>query len=161
MQKSKDSFFAALRDRLSVVNHERTVMIDGQLRPGILVCENEAVGLDQKLSDVFCVTWGASAKVSPAASSPVAIDCTISFKTAGAVEQNGMTRGRELAAMTHELSRMLEPRSTTKMDFANGQAVELNVPVFWSQADGGPVEEDGRFVSRSVTLKVFCYTEVQ
>src|SRR3954468_17950805 len=104
MQKAKDSFFAALRDRLASVNVNRTVLIDGQQRPGVLVCENEVAGLDEDLSDVFCVTWGASSAIPGGPACPLTMDCKISYKTAGSDDTQGMDRGRKLAAMDDELS---------------------------------------------------------
>lgn len=160
MQNTKDSFFAVLRDRLSVVNSARTVLIDGQLRPGILVCENEVAGLEDKLSDVFCVNWGTADQVA-VDSGPVAIDCTISYKTAGSTGQNGINRGRMLSAMDEELYRMLKPPCTPKMDFANGVGAEIGGNVFWSEAKPGDVEENGRYVNRAATLKVHFYREVK
>src|SRR3954469_3674250 len=112
MQKAKDSFYAALRDRLAVANCERTTVIDGQSRPGILVCENEAARLDERLSDVFCVRWGASARTG--LDGPVAADCAITYKTAGSADQNGIDRGRMLAVMDDELASILAPRSPQK-----------------------------------------------
>src|SRR5664279_746773 len=41
MQPTKDSFYVALRDRLVVVDPNRTVTLDGATRPAIAVLENE------------------------------------------------------------------------------------------------------------------------
>jgi hypothetical protein len=161
MQKAKDSFFAALRDRLSSVNCERTVVIDGQTRPGILVCENEVAGLDEKLNDTFCVKWGASTTVCESGKCPTAMDCSISYKSAGSVEQNGMDRGRMLAVMDNELACMLAPRCAQKMDFSSGGSVPVEGKVFWSHPEMGAIEETERFLRRTVTLKVLSYPEAQ
>lgn len=159
MQKAKDSFFTALRDRLAVVNCDRTTVIDGQSRPGILVCENEVAGLDEKLSEVFCVRWGASTRTGT--DGPVAADCTITYKTAGSAEQNGIDRGRMLAEMDDELACILAPRSTPKMDFANSEATPIDGHVFWSDGESNVIEESGRLLGRSVTLKVYSHPEEQ
>ena len=42
MQNAKDSFYMALRTRLAAINPERTVLLRGTIRPGILVEEAEA-----------------------------------------------------------------------------------------------------------------------
>jgi hypothetical protein len=159
MQNAKDSFFAAVRDRLATVNSERTFVIDGQSRPGILVCENEVAGLDEKLSDVFCVEWGARSRISPDMG-PIALDCAVSYKTVGTAAQNGMDRGRMLSAMDDELRRILIPRSTPKVDFETvTDSPDGNV--FWSEVNMGAVEESGRSLSRAASLKVYFYPEGQ
>ena len=56
MQNAKDSFYLALRTRLATINPERTVLLRGALRPGILVEEAEAP-LAQLPSDVFVLRW--------------------------------------------------------------------------------------------------------
>ena len=42
MQNAKDSFYMALRTRLTAINPERTILLRGAVRPGILVEEAEA-----------------------------------------------------------------------------------------------------------------------
>ena len=41
MQDARDTFFVALRTRLAAINPERTIVLRGQIRPGVLVEENE------------------------------------------------------------------------------------------------------------------------
>src|SRR5947209_15860835 len=43
MQSTKDTFYLALRNALSVVNPARTINLMGQERPAIVVPENEAL----------------------------------------------------------------------------------------------------------------------
>src|SRR3954463_345900 len=122
MQKAKDTFYAALRERLASVNCERTMVIDGQSRPGILVCENEVAGLDEKMTDVFCLEWGPITCTGTDGNGPLAADCTVTYRTTGSAELNGIDRGRMLAVMDDDLASILAPRSTQKMDFTNGAA---------------------------------------
>ena len=56
MQNAKDSFYMALRTRLTAINPERTVLLRGAIRPGILVEEAEAP-FSQLPSDVFVLRW--------------------------------------------------------------------------------------------------------
>ncbi len=39
MQNAKDSFYMALRTRLAAINPERTILLRGAVRPGILAEE--------------------------------------------------------------------------------------------------------------------------
>ena len=41
MQNAKDTFYELLRERLAVLNPERTIVVRGVSRPGVLVDENE------------------------------------------------------------------------------------------------------------------------
>ena len=56
MQNAKDSFYMALRTRLATINPERTVLLRGTMRPGILVEEAEAP-FSQFPNDVFVLRW--------------------------------------------------------------------------------------------------------
>ena len=58
MQNAKDSFYMALRNRLAVLNPERTILLRGAVRPGILVEEAEAP-FNQLPGDVFVLRWEA------------------------------------------------------------------------------------------------------
>ena len=56
MQNAKDSFYMALRTRLAALNPERTILLRGAVRPGILVEEAEAPFASCP-SDVFVLRW--------------------------------------------------------------------------------------------------------
>ncbi len=56
MQNAKDSFYMALRTRLTAINPERTILLRGAVRPGILVEEAEAP-FSQLPNDVFVLRW--------------------------------------------------------------------------------------------------------
>ncbi len=56
MQNAKDSFYMALRTRLAAINPERTILLRGAVRPGILVEEAEAP-FSQIPNDVFVLRW--------------------------------------------------------------------------------------------------------
>ena len=56
MQNAKDSFYMALRTRLAAINPERTILLRGAVRPGILVEEAEAP-FSQLPDDVFVLRW--------------------------------------------------------------------------------------------------------
>ena len=56
MQNAKDSFYIALRTRLAAINPERTILLRGAVRPGILVEEAEAP-FSQIPNDVFVLRW--------------------------------------------------------------------------------------------------------
>ena len=62
MQNAKDSFYMALRTRLAALNPDRTVLLRGTVRPGILVEEAEAP-FSQPPNDVFMLAGWAWALI--------------------------------------------------------------------------------------------------
>ena len=54
MQNAKDSFYMALRTRLTAINPERTILLRGAVRPGILVEEAEAPSASFPATCSFC-----------------------------------------------------------------------------------------------------------
>jgi len=56
MQNAKDSFYMALRSRLIAINPERTILLRGAVRPGIVVEEAEAP-FNQLPNDVYVLRW--------------------------------------------------------------------------------------------------------
>ena len=116
MQNAKDSFYMALRARLAAINPERTCVLRGAVRPGILVEEAEAP-FSQLPADVFVLRWlGIGTDVNLDAPM-VAAECEIAYQTCGCQSFGGLDRGRALSAMDKELLSMLQPFSTPKLSF--------------------------------------------
>ncbi len=76
MQNAKDSFYMALRARLTAINPERTILLRGTVRPGILVEEAEAP-FSQIPNDVFVLRWTGLAADLDLASTMAAEQCEI------------------------------------------------------------------------------------
>src|SRR5215472_12045933 len=93
MQNAKDSFYISLRNRLAALNPERTVMLRGAVRPGILVEEAEAP-LNQPPGDVFVLRWQGLGADVELASTLVAQECEIVYQTCGHQAFGGLDRGR-------------------------------------------------------------------
>ena len=116
MQNAKDSFYVTLRTRLATVNPERTVLLRGAVRPGILVEEAEAP-FPQLPNDVFVLRWlglGVDFDFGPAM---VAAECEIAYQTCGTQSFGGLDRGRSLSAMDEELAAILQPFYTPKLNY--------------------------------------------
>ena len=158
MQNAKDSFYMALRSRLAAVNPERTIMVRGTVRPGILVEEAEAP-FGQLPSDVFVVRWlslGADLNLD---STLAAAECEIVYQTCGCQSFGGLDRGRALSAMDQELLSMLQPLSTPKMNFTATPPAALLTQVFWDEPGFGPAVTQKDRLSRSVKVMVYSYQE--
>src|ERR1700732_4569663 len=116
MQNAKDSFYMALRSRLVSINPERTIMLRGAVRPGILVEEAEAP-FAQLPADVFVLRWLGLGADQDLPSAMVAEEVEIVYSTLGTQSFGGLDRGRALSAMDEELVGMLTPFWTPKMNY--------------------------------------------
>lgn len=137
MQNAKDTFYELLRSRIAAVNPERTIVLRGVTRPGVLVEENELVST-VTVPDCFRLRW-IDANVDAANALPVAsLTCEVLYETAGTVGNAGMDRGRLMAAMDAELVEALNsaPQKTTKQSFAalanGGSATPMSTNIWWS-----------------------------
>jgi len=165
MQDARDTFYVALRGRLAAINPARTIVLRGQVRPGILVEENELPTAFQPV-DAFSLRWTAT-RVDTAAPMPlVAMECQVSYATDGTAGNGGMDRGRLLAAMDGELLAALNqtPHSATKMNYsgvaATGAApVAMATNIFWSAPTFAPATADDERIARVATVQVFSYQE--
>src|SRR5271157_1257010 len=114
MRNTKDSFYMALRARLTAINPERTILLRGTVRPGVLVEEAEAP-FSQLPSDVFVLRWLGLAVDMDLASTMAAEECEIVYQTCGSQSFGGLDRGRALSVMDEELLAMSEPFYTAKL----------------------------------------------
>jgi len=158
MQNAKDSFYMALRSRLAVINPERTIVLRGAVRPGILVEEAEAP-FSQPPADVFVIRWlGLGADVNLDAAL-VAAECEIIYQTCGCQSFGGLDRGRALSAMDEEMLSILQPFSTPKLSFIATPPAPMLTQVFWDEPAFGPVVTQRDRLSRSVKVMVYSYQE--
>jgi hypothetical protein len=158
MQNAKDSFYMALRARLAGLNPQRTIMLRGAVRPGILVEEAEAV-FPQPPGDVFVLRWLGMGMDLDLASTMVAAECEIVYQTCGCQSFGGLDRGRALSAMDEELVAMLQPFYTAKMSYIATPPAAMLTNVFWDEPVFGPVVTQRDRLSRSVKVVVYSYQE--
>jgi hypothetical protein len=158
MQFAKDSFYMALRTRLSTINPERTVLIRGALRPGILVEEAEAP-FSQFPNDVYVLRWPGAGVEIDLASTLIALECEISYQTTGTQAFGGLDRGRLLSQMDMELIKMFEPFRTPKLDYSSAPPVAMLTQVFWEEPVLGPLVAQGDKLCRSAKVRVYSYRE--
>jgi len=165
MQDARDTFYVALRDRLAAINPARTIVLRGQVRPGILVEENELPTAFQPV-DAFSLRWTAT-RVDTATPLPlVAMECQVSYATDGSAGNGGMDRGRLLAAMDGELLAALNqtPHSALKMNYSGVAAagvapVPMSTNIFWSAPAFASATSDDERITRVATVQVFSYQE--
>lgn len=158
MQNAKDSFYMTLRARLAAINPERTIMLRGTVRPGILVEEAEAP-FSQLPSDVFVLRWlglGVDAEIP---STMVAEEVEIVYQTCGTQSFGGLDRGRQLSAMDEELEAMLQPFYTAKLNYASQPPATMMTQVFWDEPAFAPIVIQRDRLGRSVKVTVYSYQE--
>lgn len=148
----------ALRSRLAVVNPERTMLLRGMVRPGILVAEAEAPTA-QPPADVFVLRWMGLGTDMELGSMMVAEECEISYVTSGTQAFGGLDRGRMLSAMDEELLAILQPFYTTKTKYTVQPAVAMQTQVFWDEPVFTPMNVQRDQLSRSAKVMVYSYQE--
>lgn len=158
MQNAKDSFYMALRSRLISVNPDRTVVLRGAVRPGILVEEAEAP-FNQIPSDVFVLRWLGMGTDVNLDTTLIAAECEIIYQTCGCQSFGGLDRGRALSAMDEELLSILQPFCTPKLSFIATPPAPLLTQVFWDEPGFGPVTTQRDRLGRSVKVTIYSYQE--
>jgi hypothetical protein len=158
MENAKDTFYVAVRNRLAVVNPNRTMLQRGVQRPGILVEEAEAV-VPMLPPDAFVLRW---TTLDADVNLPLVLarmECEIHYTTGGTQGASGLDRGRALEEMDAEVISVLSPPSTPKMDYTQNPVQQLNTPVFWTAAEFAPALTVRDRLTRSAKVTVFAYQE--
>ncbi|HEX8712906.1 MAG TPA: hypothetical protein VF730_13595 [Terracidiphilus sp.] len=158
MQNAKDSFYMALRARLATVNSQRTILMRGALRPGILVEEAEAP-FNQLPTDVFILRWAGLAVDLDICSTLIAAECEILYQTCGTQVFGGLDRGRAISQMDNELIAILTPYSAPKSNFTKTPPEAMLTQVFWDEPAISPISVQRDLVSRSAKVIVYSYQE--
>lgn len=158
MQNAKDSFYVALRTRLTAINPQRTVLVRGTVRPGILVEEAEAP-FSQFPNDVFILRWlglGMDAELPLAMATA---ECEILYQTCGTQAFGGLDRGRMLSQMDSELAAMLGPYCAPKVNYSTTPPATMLTQVFWDEPAIAPIVVQRDRLSRSTKVMVYSYQE--
>ena len=158
MQNAKDSFYMALRTRLTAINPERTILLRGAVRPGILVEEAEAP-FSQLPNDVFVLRWLGLGVDVDLATVMVGEECEILYQTCGTQSFGGLDRGRLLSEMDEELTAMLQPFHTPKLNYAATPPAAMLTQVFWDEPDLAPIVVQRDRLSRSARVTTYSYQE--
>ena len=164
MQNAKDTFYELLRSRIAAANPERTIVLRGVTRPGVLVEENELVST-VTIPDCFRLRW-IDASVDSANAMPVAtLTCEVLYETAGTAMNAGMDRGRLLAAMDAELVGALNstPQTVIKQSYAalatGGSATPMSTNIWWGDVGLGPFVLTADRIVRTAKVSVMSCEE--
>src|SRR5271157_2028857 len=158
MQNAKDSFYMALRTRLAAINPERTILLRGAVRPGILAEEAEAP-FSQLPNDVFVLRWLGLGVDFDLGSEMAAEQCEILYQSCGTQSYGGLDRGRLLSVMDEELTAMVQPFWTPKLNYTATPPAAMLTNVFWDEPGFGPIVTQRDLLSRSTKVVVYSYQE--
>ena len=158
MQNAKDSFYVALRTRLAAVNPERTILLRGAARPGILVEEAEAP-FSQLPDDVFVLRWLGLGVDLDLGSAMAAEECEVIYQTCGTQAFGGLDRGRALSEMDEELVAILQPFATPKLSYVTTPPSVMLTQVFWDAPIFTPAVVQRDKLTRSAKMMVYSYQE--
>ena len=158
MQNAKDTFYVALRNRLAVLNPGRLMTLAGNLRPGILVEENETP-VAQRPPDVFVLRWTGAAVDHWLPAMLETQTCEICYWTRGSDTNLDMDRGKSLTQMDAELASILQPAVTQKLVVSGTSDLPMNTNVFWLDPTYDAAKRDGERLARTATVQVFSLQE--
>lgn len=158
MQNARDTFYVALRNRLTALNPARTMMVRAVTRPGMYVQDAEAP-LTQPIADAFALSWIGLTADHQLPAILARMTCEIQYGTTGTQDNGGLDRGRALNQMDYELLRILYPYAAQKMNYAQMPAAPMETMVFWSEPEFGPAIAVRDRLSRTVKLTVFAFQE--
>ncbi len=136
MQAAKDSFFMALRARLTGLNPARTMVIDGVTVPAIVVRENLEPRFNQAQAGVFYIEFG-ELLIAESTRPMLGMDCSIWYASEGTAGGSGVDRGRVLAEMDDELVRICMPPHTEMLDYSQTPAADWGSGIFWTMPELG------------------------
>jgi hypothetical protein len=164
LQNAKDTFYEVLRSRIAAANPERTIVLRGVTRPGVLVEENELVST-VTTPDCFRLRW-VDANVDAENAMPVAtLTCEVFYETAGTAGNAGMDRGRLLATMDAEIVGALSsaPQTAIKQNYAalatGGSATAMSTNIWWCDVVLGPLVVKADRIARAAKVTVMSCEE--
>jgi hypothetical protein len=140
MQAAKDSFYMALRERLTALNPARTMVIDGATLPAIVVRENMEPRFGEARPGVFYVDFG-EILIAESTRPMLGLDCHIWYASEGS-GGTGVDRGRVLAEMDNELLRICDPPHTGMQDYSQTPSADLGSGIFWTVPEIGNAAGD-------------------
>jgi hypothetical protein len=140
MQAAKDSFYMALRERLTALNPARTMVIDGVTAPAIVVRENMEPRFGEAQPGAFYVDFG-EMLIAESTRPMLGLDCHIWYASEGS-GGTGVDRGRVLAEMDNELVRICAPPHTQMRDYSQTPSADLGSGIFWTAPELGNAPGD-------------------
>jgi hypothetical protein len=85
--------------------------------------------------------------------------CEIVYQTCGSQSFGGLDRGRALSRMDEEVTSMLEPYWTPKLNYAATPPAAMLTKVFWEEPSFAPIQIQRDRLLRTASVIVYSYQE--
>jgi hypothetical protein len=85
--------------------------------------------------------------------------CEVIYQSCGTQSFGGLDRGRSLSEMDEELTAMVQPFWTSKLNYTTTPPVAMLTNVFWDEPGFGPIVAQRDQLSRSAKMMVYSYQE--
>lgn len=152
-QNAKDSVYMALREQLAALNPARIVTTADEMRPGIVVEENEIDAALPLPQEVFVLRWHGSKVVERM----MRLDAEVIYRAIGDEAMSRQDRGRRRTAMDKEIFALCERGSAEIADHSQQPAAPSGGKVMW-RLDGIEVAGEGD-ERRAKLVVMFARTE--
>jgi len=86
-------------------------------------------------------------------------ECEIVYQTCGTQSFGGLDRGRSLSQLDEELTSMLQPFYTPKLNYLSQPPAAMLTQVFWDEPGFTPIAIQRDRLSRSAKVMVYSYQE--
>jgi hypothetical protein len=166
MQATKDSFYRAVQSRLAAVNPARTITLDGQTRPAVLVAENAPFPPPKLFFNTFYIHWLGARPVPAFRRTPAPryeLLAQVEFFVQGtpSLLRPHADRGRVMAEMDCELVEILFPGLTPKLDYSSDPPAPLGSEIVWQWTPELRLvlEGEGSVLRRIATLRISAFLE--
>jgi hypothetical protein len=121
--------------------------------------EEAEAPFSQLPNDVFVLRWLGLGVDLYLGSSMVAEQCEVVYQTCGTQSYGGLDRGRSLSTMDDELTAMMRPFYTPKLNYTATPPSAMLTNVFWDEPGFGSVVTQRDRLTRSANLMVYSYQE--
>jgi hypothetical protein len=81
------------------------------------------------------------------------------YQSCGTQSFGGLDRGRSLSEMDEELTAMVQPFHTPKLNYTATPPALMLTNVFWDEPEFGPIVTQRDQLSRSAKVMVYSYQE--
>jgi len=121
--------------------------------------EEAEAPFSQLPNDVYVLRWLSLGVDVNLASTMSAEQCEIIYQTCGSQSYGGLDRGRALSEMDEELTAMLQPFYTPKLNYTTTTPAAMLTNVFWDEPGFGPVVIQRDRLTRSANVTIYSYQE--
>jgi hypothetical protein len=121
--------------------------------------EEAEAPFNQLPNDVYVLRWLGVGVDVDLASTMAAEQCEIVYQTCGTQSFGGLDRGRSMSQMDEEVTAMLQPFHTPKLNYTATSPAAMLTQVFWDEPGFSPLTIQRDRLSRSANVMLYSYQE--